>query len=65
MSRENTNFDFDRAYRIIAVGFKLGGNIVQSSRETREKCGTTPTSGLGVAHDRVDAVRNWPFSLSV
>ena len=62
MSHENENFDFDRAYRIVAVDFKVGESIVQSSRETRGKFGA---SGVGVARDRVEAVRNRLFFPSV
>ena len=50
---------------MVAVGFNLGVVIVQYLRESRGKFRATPTSGVGVATDHANAVRNRPFSPSV
>ena len=64
-SRRKGNFDFDILKTLIAVGLKLGTVIVQCLRQTRGDFRAMPTSGVGVATDRANAVRNWPFFPSV
>ena len=46
---------------IVTAGFKLSVSIRQTSRETRGKIDATPTSGVGVARDRDNAVQNRSF----